>query len=118
MRFTRQRRGTHVRYLALGLVAATLSACATSEGNGTGADGDLLQAPRQADSLSERIRREGQGDGCLVAGNAGRNRNDGLLGTHNPCRDLRDVIAPPEPPPGIEIPPPPPPLPEPVGKNG
>ncbi|WP_340587188.1 hypothetical protein [Erythrobacter alti] len=77
------------------MTALALVGCA-APGHQVNDNSDLLADPRGVETLDEQISREGQGDGCLVAGNAGRNRSNGLPGFANPCRDLRDVIAPPE----------------------
>ncbi|MDE1467068.1 hypothetical protein [Aurantiacibacter sp. D1-12] len=106
-----------MRFFALGSACLALTACATPE-HSVSDEVNLLAEPRGAETLTEQILREGQGDGCLVAGNAGRNRDGLLRGFNNHCRDLRDVIAPPEPPPGIEIAPPPPPPPPPARPSG
>ena len=58
---------------------------------------DPLQAPSQTDSLSEQMRAQARGDGCLVAGNA--------LDTSDRCRAMRDTLAPPTAPPAPPAPP-------------
>ncbi|MBH5323406.1 hypothetical protein [Aurantiacibacter sediminis] len=90
----------------VGIVASSLAACASPDHRVDG-NGDLLAEPNVPPSLNERILHEAQGDGCLVAGNAGRNRDGGFLRGNNVCESLRELIAPPEPPPGIELAPPP-----------
>ncbi len=99
-----------MRFFFLGLACATLTACGTPDYE-IAQQIDPLAEPRGAETLNEHIMRESQGDGCLVAGNAGRNRDGATGGYYNRCQALRDIIAPPEPPPGIEIAPPPPPPP-------
>ena len=95
-----------MRFSAASLIGLTLSlslgACATPD-HTAGEEVDLLAEPRGGESLGETIARESRGDGCLVAGNAGRNRSSGLPGFDNPCRELREVIAPPQLPEGVEI---------------
>ncbi|KLI64289.1 hypothetical protein [Aurantiacibacter marinus] len=98
------------RSLAASLLVLPLAACATPDRTDRD-EASLLAEPLGAQSVSELIIRESQGDGCLVAGNAGRNRSGGLPGFDNPCRELRDVIAPPQLPDGVQIITPPP-LPE------
>lgn len=78
--------------------AMALSACASPDYRVATSD-DLLQGPKQVETLGEMIQREGSSEGCLAPGNAGDTRDR--------CEALRDVIAPPPPPPAPSIAPPP-----------
>lgn len=98
-----------MRIIATGLAAALLAGCASPD-HRVDHNGDVLSPPQHGETLGETILREGlDQDGCLAPGNASRNRRDGILGFPNPCRDLAELITPPEYP---EPPPPPPSMPD------
>lgn len=93
-------RGLCMKWILLPIAACAVSACASPDHPVADAL-DPLAAPPQNESLNQQILREGQGDGCLTAGNAGSLRPE--------CRELRDTLSPPEFPQDIVFPPPPPP---------
>ncbi len=92
-----------MRYIAFALASLALAGCASTGDGYVDRGDDLLEAPRQNESLAEQLRREQQ-DGCLAGGNALD------LGCRREREALADLITPPQLPEGVEIsqvPPPP-----------
>jgi len=91
-----------MRYIAFALAGLTLTGCASTDGYVDRND-DLLEAPRQNETLAEQLQRE-QRNGCLAAGNAVSG------GCRRERERLADLLGPPRLPEGVEIeriPPPP-----------
>lgn len=96
-----------MRIIVLGLASLVLAGCASPDGYVDHND-NLLEGPRQNESLAEQLQREIQ-DGCLSGGSA----------TDPGCRrereGLADILGPPQLPEGVEIERVPPPPPQPDG---